>query len=503
MNCKLFLILPLFLLLPAQAHAITYYVSPTGQASCSGTTLSCPLENIQTALDKASAGDTVLLRQGTYLPNNAIRLTNKSGMPQSPITLESYQTESVIISGANINPNDTGWGIIILNNASYIHLKNFSITGAIAKSGNLARHGIQLRGDSSHNLLSHLQIYNNQGSGIHLEDQASSNRLEFIDSFLNYDPPAIAASGSHNADGFAIKGTSTNPALTHNNELYACRAWDNADDGFDLWYGGDTTISYSIAHDNGFNPDNQGDGNGFKFGAGPGNHLIHHSIAYGNGYKGFDRNGNWGQTRLYFNTAYNNNAFNGNGANFFLKPYADTPTNGSILAINNLAPSPNQLDTQTTSISNSWDFAWINQNNSIFASTQINSPLFLSLSSMSPARNSGQSIPELPDSKDPNPDLGALAYPNTLETLLQPTTSVTLTPIPSPQASSSPTPTTTPKTGDTNNDGKVDLTDYARVLQNFNQLVATNPSLLASIDLNGNGTIDLYDYSLVITNFGH
>lgn len=79
--------------------------------------------------------------------------------------------------------------------------------------------------------------------------------------------------------------------------------------------------------------------------------------------------------------------------------------------------------------------------------------------------------------------------------------------IPTPTSTIAPgspsvTPTSQPhQPGDTNNDGKVNLTDYARIIQNFNKTVGNNPDLRL-IDLSGNGTIDIYDYSIVIQNFG-
>lgn len=46
----------------------TYYVSPSGSDANAGT-INEPLRGINTALNKANAGDTILVRTGTYHEN--------------------------------------------------------------------------------------------------------------------------------------------------------------------------------------------------------------------------------------------------------------------------------------------------------------------------------------------------------------------------------------------------------------------------------------------------
>jgi S-methylmethionine-dependent homocysteine/selenocysteine methylase len=78
----------------------TLYVSPTGSDSGAGT-ITAPLKSIQSAIDKAAAGDMIYLRAGTYAPTTNIQI-KKSGTTSAPYTLSAYSTEKVIIDGEGL-----------------------------------------------------------------------------------------------------------------------------------------------------------------------------------------------------------------------------------------------------------------------------------------------------------------------------------------------------------------------------------------------------------------
>jgi hypothetical protein len=117
------------------------------------------------------------------------------------------------------------------------------------------------------------------------------------DSYANYDP----ANAGENADGFAAK-----LYVGPGNVFRGCRAWNNADDGWDLFASDDVVEidhCWAIAHGKigaGQNNTN-GDGNGFKLGgaarAGDANmggavHKVTHCISVENRACGFTRNNN-------------------------------------------------------------------------------------------------------------------------------------------------------------------------------------------------------------------
>jgi Right handed beta helix region len=80
-------------------HAAEFYVATNGNNQAAGT-LAAPLQTIQVAFNKASAGDTIVLREGTY--REPVVLKYKSGKDGSPITLKNYQQEKPVISGLDV-----------------------------------------------------------------------------------------------------------------------------------------------------------------------------------------------------------------------------------------------------------------------------------------------------------------------------------------------------------------------------------------------------------------
>ena len=84
------------------ANAADFYVAPTGKNSNVGT-LAAPFKTIQAAVDKAQAGDNVIVRAGVYRESV---VAPRSGMPGKPITFKTFAKERVVISGTEIV---SGW----------------------------------------------------------------------------------------------------------------------------------------------------------------------------------------------------------------------------------------------------------------------------------------------------------------------------------------------------------------------------------------------------------
>ena len=93
-------LITILLLSPLAAlSAADIYVAPGGNDEAAGTA-AAPLQKIQTALERAAAGDTIMLREGTY--REAVALKGKSGEEGAPITLKAYAGEKPVISGLDI-----------------------------------------------------------------------------------------------------------------------------------------------------------------------------------------------------------------------------------------------------------------------------------------------------------------------------------------------------------------------------------------------------------------
>ncbi|MFK7963624.1 MAG: right-handed parallel beta-helix repeat-containing protein [Burkholderiaceae bacterium] len=103
----------------------TLYVSNSGSNSNSGLVESAPVQSIQTAVDRALPGDTVLVRQGTYSypqnPGGDVVVMRNSGKPDAWISLKAYPGETPVIQTVN-------WSAIKVQ-SSYILVEGFSIIG--------------------------------------------------------------------------------------------------------------------------------------------------------------------------------------------------------------------------------------------------------------------------------------------------------------------------------------------------------------------------------------
>jgi len=86
--------------LRTEAVGNTFFVAPNGNDSNPGT-LSKSWRTIAKANSTLQAGDTVIIRGGTY---NEVIEPSRSGSSGNPITYTSYQNEEVIIRG---NTNQT------------------------------------------------------------------------------------------------------------------------------------------------------------------------------------------------------------------------------------------------------------------------------------------------------------------------------------------------------------------------------------------------------------
>ncbi|TCO91350.1 concanavalin A-like lectin/glucanase superfamily protein [Chthoniobacter flavus] len=103
-------LLPVFVLgclgLTDTGHAATYYVSPSGNDANTTTqaqNISTPWKTIQKAASSMAAGDTCLIRAGTYRETVTMPI---SGTAAAPITFKAYTGEVATISGTNAM---SGW----------------------------------------------------------------------------------------------------------------------------------------------------------------------------------------------------------------------------------------------------------------------------------------------------------------------------------------------------------------------------------------------------------
>lgn len=99
------------------ALAVDYYVDPDGSDRNGGNLSDSPLQSIQTAIDKAKPGDTIILAPGTYMQDF---ITQTDGTQTQPITITG--SSNAVIKGG-------GRGRIVEINHSYTNLNGFTVDG--------------------------------------------------------------------------------------------------------------------------------------------------------------------------------------------------------------------------------------------------------------------------------------------------------------------------------------------------------------------------------------
>ncbi|MGB3614149.1 MAG: right-handed parallel beta-helix repeat-containing protein, partial [Elainellaceae cyanobacterium] len=178
----------------------TYYVSRSGNNSNKGSQ-SSPFKTIQQAIDRASAGDTIYVREGSY---DSVDITGKKGTASKPITLAAYPGDegSVSISTGSYS---SGKGINI-ENSSHIKIKGFDVkkslfgifgtrSNGITVENNLVRdigqEAVHFRGDSRD-----IEIIDNKISGTGKRGGNYSRWSEGI--YLGAGKPSYPGEGAHN-----------------------------------------------------------------------------------------------------------------------------------------------------------------------------------------------------------------------------------------------------------------------------------------------------------------
>ena len=293
------------------------YCSPTGSGS--GKTMNAPAD-VRSAIKSVPAGGVIYLLEGTYKFSEPIIIEEaNSGKSGSPKTISAYPGAKVVFDFSGESVSNTNRGFVL--DGSYWHFYGFEVT----KAGD---NGMLLSGDN--NKIEMMVFNNNQDTGLQISryntnyakvsEWPSYNTILNCTSKNNCDDATM-----ENADGFAAKLT-----CGEGNVFDGCMAYNNSDDGWDLYAKeatgatGVVTIKNSIAFRNGFTEDGRGygncDGNGFKMGGGGvgTRHVVENCLAFENLNCGFTDNNNPEFGVLKNTTAYNN-GIGGNGkANYMV-----------------------------------------------------------------------------------------------------------------------------------------------------------------------------------------
>lgn len=295
----------------------TIYVSPNGSGSG---TLSSP-SNIAAAVTAIQPGGTIYCLAGTYKSSQQLTIgAGNNGSSGNYKTIRPYNNAKVVFDFSSQSYGDTATNLRgIKLDGNYWHIYGIEVTGA-------ADNGIFISG--KYNTIEMCKIYANRDTGLQISRANSSqssmadwpayNLIKNCTSFNNMDP----ATGE-NADGFAAKLT-----CGQGNVFDGCIAYNNVDDGWDLYAKSETgpigtvTIKNCIAFRNGATSAGvftaNSDGNGFKLGgSGVGTpHVISNCIAFENKNHGITDNNNPTSISVSNCTSFNNSRADGGKANF-------------------------------------------------------------------------------------------------------------------------------------------------------------------------------------------
>ncbi|MEV0091370.1 silent information regulator protein Sir2 [Streptomyces sp. NPDC050738] len=280
------------------------YVAPNGTDSAAGTQ-SAPT-TLASAIGRITPGGTIYVRGGTYAYSSTVTVpVGSDGTSGARTTLSAYPGETPVLNFASQSESSTNRGLQL--NASYWHIYGLVVEHA-------GDNGIYVGG--SNNIVERTVTRFNRDSGLQLGRIASTTPASQWPSnnlIVSAESHDNADSDGEDADGFAAKLTTG----TGNVFRYDV-SHNNIDDGWDLYTKTDTgaigpvTIEYSLSYNNGTlsngTVNSNGDRNGYKLGGDDiaVNHVVQHSIAFGNGHHGFTYNSNPGKMTISNNASIDN-----------------------------------------------------------------------------------------------------------------------------------------------------------------------------------------------------
>lgn len=311
----------------SNSDAKVYYISPAGNDSGDGS-FNSPWYNLQKAVNVMVPGDTVICRGGVYYPGmkqdgskTTVRLST-SGSAEKKLTIKNYPGEFPVFNFRDQPKKVSIRGIQL--NGNYWHINGLHITEA-------GDNGLKIEG--SYNRIERCTFSYNDDTGLQLGfghnfsdsgfgssndgSYCAYNDIVDCDSYLNCDADNFGS----DADGFACK--------MHNgkgNRFIRCRAWDNADDGWDMYetdyavyliecwtWGSGRASNFGWVQSSG---SFQGNGNGIKLGgngtggSSKGIHEAWNCVAFNNNktgsVKGFDQNSHSGGEKIINCLAFGN-----------------------------------------------------------------------------------------------------------------------------------------------------------------------------------------------------
>jgi hypothetical protein len=319
---KLIIIIVLIFISVA-AKSATYYVAipANGGNDANAGTIGSPFATWGRLSTALVAGDIAYIRGGTYRSTSGsgdkVLWDNLHGTSTDTIKIFAYPGETPILNLDNITTGTSHSAMVRINNCDYLHIKGLRVTGGIQdESGNVlwGMLFVDVNNSKIENcIVDHIEGYGFAFGAAEYGSGGSNNLILNCDAYANEDPHSETPYGGSN--GFTVSrfdNTSTNITFRY------CRAWNNSDDGFDLYgLNGVVSLENCWSFRNGYREGTEtlaGDGMGFKLGPTSADfsttHLrtVTNCVSVHNRNFGFDENTDtytsvmW----LYNNLSYNN-----------------------------------------------------------------------------------------------------------------------------------------------------------------------------------------------------
>lgn len=292
----------------------TIYVAPNGSASNSGATIDSPT-TLEKAITMLEPGGAIYMRGGTYSYTATITIPEgNNGTANNRKQICAFPNETPILNFSAQTELSTNRGLQLFGN--YWRLRGLIVEWA-------GDNGIFVGG--SYNIIERCTTRYNRDSGLQISRTSSSytsiSQWPSYNLILNCDSYDNSDSDGEDADGFACKLTAG-----YGNVFRGCIAYNNSDDGWDLYTKSDTgpigpvTIEDCVAYSNGILSNGtvnaNGDGNGFKLGSSSNavSHIVRRSMAFYNRKHGFTDNSNPGPINISNCTSWHNSMTSGSSA---------------------------------------------------------------------------------------------------------------------------------------------------------------------------------------------
>jgi len=212
------------------------------------------------AVENASPGDEIIAEPGVYSLGQSLRCTTPD------VTIRA-RNDAVLSSrtGPVSTIEEGGGGDLVMLRADGITFRGFEVRNSSAK-------GVEIDGGPDDVEVAHVDSHNNHTWGV-MTNSGSGHTIRDSHSHDN------RGSGG-NSDGF--NGTGAEGC-----EFLRCYAWNNSDDGFDMWNGTNHTLRECWSWNNG--PYGNAE---FKLGQdnGGGGHLVENCVAHSSDFIGFSWN---------------------------------------------------------------------------------------------------------------------------------------------------------------------------------------------------------------------